>query len=73
MVPRLSQTMLSLIDVEVVMPRISSVLTDAAYSKDAAAQLQYRTAVFGRAQVFNHIYTLNPHCLEIVNFYLAVK
>jgi hypothetical protein len=45
--------MLGLVDVDVVMPRLASVLIDASYTKqpDIAMMQQYRTGVFGRAQV----------------------
>ena len=57
LVPRLSSTMLSLVSVDVVMPRLSSVLADASYNKDSALQ-QYRTGVFGRAQVVHFAISL---------------
>ena len=57
LVPRLSSTMLGLVSVDVVMPRLSSVLVDASYNKDSALQ-QYRTGVFGRAQVVHFAMSL---------------
>ena len=48
LVPRLSEAMLQLMKVDTVMPKITSVFIDASYTKDLA---QYRTGVFGRAQV----------------------
>ncbi|XP_040568738.2 ubiquitin carboxyl-terminal hydrolase 34 [Lepeophtheirus salmonis] len=55
LVPRLSQTMLDLMNVDVVMPQITSVLLEVSRVKDPN---QYRTGVFGRAQVVHFCLSL---------------
>ncbi|QQP55435.1 Ubiquitin carboxylterminal hydrolase 34like [Caligus rogercresseyi] len=55
LVPRLSQTMLELMNVDIVMPQITSVLLEVSRVKDPN---QYRSGVFGRAQVVHFCLSL---------------
>ncbi len=56
LVPRLSHTMLQLMDCDRVIPRLTSVLLDASPTRDPANH--YRTGLFGRAQVVHFTMSL---------------
>ena len=64
LVPRLSNHLLEMMNVDTVMPKITSVFIDASYTKDLA---QYRTGVFGRAQVVHFAMNLLLAWLYSVN------
>ncbi len=51
LVPRLSPTMLRMMEADRVVPRLASVLMDASHTKQSQDNAFYRTGVFGRAQV----------------------
>eukprot|EP00095_Tigriopus_kingsejongensis_P002851 maker-scaffold442_size170051-snap-gene-0.33 protein:Tk02851 transcript:maker-scaffold442_size170051-snap-gene-0.33-mRNA-1 annotation:"hypothetical protein TcasGA2_TC009817" len=66
LVPRLSQTMLELMNVESVMPRLISVFLDVSFPKEQSPA-HFRTSLFGRAPVVHFAMSLLVAWLYSVN------